>query len=447
MRVLSIASVLFLAATSAPVFSAPVGAPAHVHTARKTGVSIPEEEPSSVSSTIGKVATGASVASGILPFIEGAFHDIFGGGGNSSRRDLEAFHELLARADDGSEAISLKNLGKGLSFGVPIITGIASLFEGSSGNSTRRELLELLARDNSTDQSDAFSLTSLLDIGGDIVSGIESLFSGSSSSSQSQRRELLELIARSNVTDASGALNLGSIFKIGTSIISGLGDLFGGSSSSSQQQQRALVPGRIGLVKLPSTVNNPSFLTSILKRDAALQAPSGNSTASDAISVGDILGDIGSVLGLFLKREVNADDSEAISLGNIFNIGKIAGDGLSIASNLFGGFGNGTRRDFAELLARATTDDESDALSIPKLNLGDIANLGSIASSAVSVIEGLFSGHGNSSRRDLVELLARAAAEDESGAFSLPKLNLGDLANIGSIGASAVSVIEGLFGG
>lgn len=65
--------------------------------------------------------------------------------------------------------------------------------------------------------------------------------------------------------------------------------------------------------------------------------PSGNSTASDAISVGDILGDIGSVLGLLLKREVNADDSEAISLGNIFNIGKIAGDGLSIVSNLLGG--------------------------------------------------------------------------------------------------------------
>ena len=55
--------------------------------------------------------------------------------------------------------------------------------------------------------------------------------------------------------------------------------------------------------------------------------------------------------------------------------------------------------------------------------------------------------HGNSSRRDLVELLTRAAADDESDAFSLPKLGLGDLANIGSIASSAVSVIEGLFSG
>ena len=129
MRVLSAASVLLLAATSAPVFAAPVGAPARIFNTRKTGVSVPEET-SSGSSTLGKIATGASVASGILPFIEGAFHDIFGGGGNSSRRDLEAFHEFLARADDSSEAISFKKLGKGLSFGLPIIGGIASLFGG-----------------------------------------------------------------------------------------------------------------------------------------------------------------------------------------------------------------------------------------------------------------------------------------------------------------------------
>ena len=39
---------------------------------------------------------------------------------------------------------------------------------------------------------------------------------------------------------------------------------------------------------------------------------------------------------LFLKRDVDADDSEAIKLSNLFNIGKIAGDGLSIFTNLFG---------------------------------------------------------------------------------------------------------------
>ena len=130
MHVLSVASVLLLAATSAPVFAAPVGAPARIFNTRKTGVSVPEEETSPGSSTLGKIATGASVASGILPFIEGAFHDIFGGGGNSSRRDLEAFHEFLASADDSSEALSLKTFGKGLSFGIPIISGIASLFGG-----------------------------------------------------------------------------------------------------------------------------------------------------------------------------------------------------------------------------------------------------------------------------------------------------------------------------
>lgn len=130
MRVLSVSSLLFLA--SAPVFAAPVISPSHVHFARNSdtlasgdsgALSLPS------SATLGKIATGASVASGIIPVVEGIFHHFFGGG-NSTRRDVEALQELLARADEDSEAISLKTIGKGLSFGIPLISGIASLFGG-----------------------------------------------------------------------------------------------------------------------------------------------------------------------------------------------------------------------------------------------------------------------------------------------------------------------------
>lgn len=47
-------------------------------------------------------------------------------------------------------------------------------------------------------------------------------------------------------------------------------------------------------------------------------------------------------------------------------------------------------------------------------------------------------------RDDILELLARADEDDESGAF---KLKLGDVANIASIGSSVVSAVHNLFGG
>lgn len=52
---------------------------------------------------------------------------------------------------------------------------------------------------------------------------------------------------------------------------------------------------------------------------------------------------------------------------------------------------------------------------------------------------------GNSTRRDFIEMLARDVdADDESGAL---KLKLGDIANIGSIASDAASVFTSFFGG
>ena len=130
MRVLPVASLVFLA-TAVPVFAAPVTSPTHFHFTRTPNV--PDDSgalslPSS--KTLGRIATGASVATGVLPFVEGIFGHLFGGG-NSTRRDVDVLQELLARVDDeDSGAISLKTIGKGLSFGLPLIGGLASLFGG-----------------------------------------------------------------------------------------------------------------------------------------------------------------------------------------------------------------------------------------------------------------------------------------------------------------------------
>jgi 16S rRNA G1207 methylase RsmC len=164
------------------------------------------------------------------------------------------------------------------------------------------------------------------------------------------------------------------------------------------------------------------------------------------------------------KRELESllarayqDDESGAWLAAAANIGSIASSAVSVFQNLFGGnkkraeefidaLHSGNKREVASMIARALPDDESGAW------LGAAANIGSIASSAVSVFQNLFGGNKkradelldawySGNKREFESVLARALPDDESGAW------LAAAANIGTIASSAVSVFQNLFGG
>lgn len=161
---------------------------------------------------------------------------------------------------DESGALSLGSIASIASIGIPIISGIINHFTGGD-QQQRREVLNLLTRDAvtttastsplTTDESGALSLgsiASIASIGIPIISGIIDHFTGGN---QQQRREVLDLLARDATTDTistiplttdeSGALSLSSIASIasiGIPIISGIIDHFTGDNS---QQRREFI--------------------------------------------------------------------------------------------------------------------------------------------------------------------------------------------------------------
>lgn len=137
---LSLITVFTVLATAVPSLSRP----ANIHYARKStsGISIPEEK-SGGSGTLGKIATGASVVSAAVPFVEEIFHHFFG---NSTKRSdgLTSIEELLSRAvtlaplqqrqlaEESSEALKLPSFSQLVNIG-SIASSAANIFHDIFG--------------------------------------------------------------------------------------------------------------------------------------------------------------------------------------------------------------------------------------------------------------------------------------------------------------------------
>lgn len=185
------------------------------------------------------LGTAGTIAGFLAPVINGIVNHFRGSDSGAQRRDVMSVEDILARAatdlatDDESGAISfstLKNAGSLLFSGLGIASGLGGLFGGADSQSQRRELMELLARADE-DESGAISFSTLKNLGSlifsglGIASGVGGLVGGGDS--QNQRRELMELLARE---DESGALSLESAASIGSiasSVIGALSTLFG----------------------------------------------------------------------------------------------------------------------------------------------------------------------------------------------------------------------------
>lgn len=112
-----------------------------------------------------------------------------------------------------------------------------------SNQQKQRDIIELLTRDDSEDDSGAISLSAIKDIasiGSSVASAIGSLFH---SSNQQQRRELLEILARDDSYDETGAISLSAIkdiASIGSSVASAIGGLFHSNSQQSRELDEIL---------------------------------------------------------------------------------------------------------------------------------------------------------------------------------------------------------------
>lgn len=188
---------------------------------------------SSSGSTLENVANGFSIASAAANI----FHDIFGGSGNSTKRDelmtvLQARNFTTAASADGSGAIDIGSIIQTVLSLLPIKRELADAADSESG-ALKVPNLEQIAN--------GFSIASS---GANIL---HTIFGGSSDSTQT--RDVIEQLLRrgTDPTDASGAVALGSVFKtlgnIGSIALNGgsiLGDLFGGSASNSTQARELL---------------------------------------------------------------------------------------------------------------------------------------------------------------------------------------------------------------
>lgn len=290
--------------------------------------------------------------------------------------------------DTDSGALNLSTIGKAVNIGNDVISGfntVKNFFEGNNQN--KREFEELLARAAADDASGAIDFKSILNIGGDIlkgINGISGLFSGGSDDQQQQqqRRELVELLARAAQDDASGAIDFKSIFNIGGDIIkgiNGISSLFSSGSDQQQQQQR--------------------------RELEELFARAATDDASGALNLGVV--------------------KDAVSIGN---------DVITGIQNIKSLFTGSRRAEFEELLARELPTDESGAI-----NFGSIVKIGS---SIIQGISGLFGGDDNNNQkrdfspvaREVHDLLVRQ--QDESGASILT-----DIVKVGG------SLLSSFFGG
>ncbi|THH23120.1 hypothetical protein EUX98_g8054 [Antrodiella citrinella] len=277
------------------------------------------------------------------------------------------------------------------------------------------------------------------------------------------------VVSRDTTTDASGASIFSTIAKAIPDVVSGISDLFGGDNNNQQQKReleallsRALVEARSPLFFLNKTPVRPfntlatrEFADELYARDASTDASGASIFSTIFKAIPDVVSGISDLFGgdnnNQQKREVEdlvmrtfltraaADDASGASIFSI--IAKAIPDVVSGISDLFGGDNNNQqKRDvehliLREVFARAAVDDQSGA-SI-------FSTIAKAIPDVVSGISDLFGGN-NNQQRDLEhivmrELVARAAADDQSGAsiFSTIAKAIPDV----------VSGISDLFGG
>jgi len=408
-----------------------------------------------------------SIGGDIVKGVEG-ISSLFSSNNNQQPQQRRELEELFARAaaaaDDGSGALSLGVVKDAVSIGSDVITGIQNIKDLFT-NQQRREFEALLARELPTDESGAINFGSLFKIGGDIVSGISSLFGGSSSNQQQQSKRELSPVARevhdllARQVDQSGASIFGDIVKVGGSLLS---SLFGGSNN--QQQRDAPAPttspsttalpasasgvqvqlptdasGAIDFKKIISTVGTvastvlPFFLKreemELLARQTAgsstSTAPAGYPTdASGAIDFKSILSDVGSVastvLPFFLKREelellarqaVPAASSLPTDASGAIDFKSILSDVGSVASTVLPFF---LKREEMELLARqvaasSPSTDASGAIDFKSV----LSDVGKVATTVLPFFL----------KRE-EELLAREALSTAFGGLTRPRIGV-----------------------
>lgn len=190
------------------------------------------------------IATIAGIGSNVVNI----WHSLF-----PPKQKRGDFIDILARADPSdpdSEAIRLSTVSNIASIGSSLVNVFHGLFSGNNPQQ-KRELIEFLARADTTDESDAIKLSTLgniASIGGSVISAIHNLFSRYvfhapqnrvylTSPYSNQKREFEELLARA-ADDEAAAIKLstlGNIASIGGSVISAIHNLF---SSNNQSQKR-----------------------------------------------------------------------------------------------------------------------------------------------------------------------------------------------------------------
>ncbi|GJE88250.1 hypothetical protein PsYK624_043330 [Phanerochaete sordida] len=282
-----------------------------------------------------------------------------------------------AEEDEDSGAISLKTLGTIGSVAAPLVGGIVDHFTGGD-QQQRRELLSLLAREAGDDEdSGAISLKTLGTIGSvaaPLVGGIVDHFTGD----QQQRRD-----TQASDDDDSGAISLKTIGTIGSAAAPLVGGIIDHFTGGDQQQRRE-------------------------------------------------------ILSLLAREAVDDEDSGAVSLKTLGNIGSIAASAAPLVGGIVDHFTGDQQQQRREAPG---SDGDSGAIS-----LKTVGTIGSIAAPLVGGIIDHFTGdqqrrgdtdvgstynpiHGSGGAwripprpafegRDLLALLARATADDsESGAI------------------------------
>ncbi|GJE97805.1 hypothetical protein PsYK624_140270 [Phanerochaete sordida] len=293
------------------------------------------------------------------------------------------------------------------------------------------------------DDSEAFSLSGIFNVAKDAFKVGKAIFDGSSSSQQQQpqqpqqrdfvdfeelfaRADFEELLARADA-DPSEALALGSILKGAASfaptIIGAIGHLFHSDSGNSTQSRREFEEL---LARADADPSEALALGSILK-GAASFAPtiigaigdlfhsnSGNSTQSRRD---------------FEELVFRADINEESGAFNWVPIAEGATKVLPWVTEKLQGYVDShsgtqlapTTRDLVEILARADPDDESGAFNWVPIAQGATKVLPWVTQHLQSYVD---SHQNQPSAREFIEILDRAADDDEqaSGAFSIKPL-------------------------
>ncbi|GJE97717.1 hypothetical protein PsYK624_139380 [Phanerochaete sordida] len=140
--------------------------------------------------------TGATIASVAAPLLGGIIDHFKSSGDGQQRRDAVELEGLLRRASaeqDESGAISLKTGATIASLAAPLISGVVQFFSGDKGQQQQRDFVEVLARQQ--DGSEALSFGDIKNIGsiaihaGEAVKDVWDSVTGSNDNQQQRRAD------------------------------------------------------------------------------------------------------------------------------------------------------------------------------------------------------------------------------------------------------------------